>query len=218
MEPLIRHFGLANYSEVWQQMCLFTDNRTDTTPDEIWIVQHPPVYTLGQQGKREHLLNIDNNIPVIQTDRGGQVTYHGPGQIVIYPLLNCRRLNLGIRQLVTRLEQSIIQLLSALNIQAETQPTAPGVYVQNAKIASLGLRIRRGCCYHGLALNVAMDLSPFTKINPCGMEGLKMTQIKEFVPNVIIAKVENQLIRQLVEILGYNPRALSFRDLFAESS
>lgn len=160
-------------------MRAFNETREADTPDQIWIVEHPAVFTQGLAGKPEHLLN-PGDIPVIRTDRGGQVTYHGPGQIVVYPLLDLRRLGIGPKALVQGVEQVIIDYLASLQITAVRQSGAPGVYVNQAKIASLGLRIRRGCCYHGLALNVDMDLSPFSRINPCGFSGLMMTQIRAF--------------------------------------
>jgi len=158
-------------------MQTFTDSRTADTPDEIWLLEHEPVYTQGQAGKPEHLLHR-TDIPVVQSDRGGQITYHGPGQLIAYLLLDVRRKGLGVRELVTALEQAVIRLLAGYGIAAVAKPDAPGVYVNGAKIASLGLRIRRGCSFHGLALNVDMDLSPFLHINPCGYAGLAMTQCR----------------------------------------
>ncbi|WP_462292145.1 lipoyl(octanoyl) transferase LipB [Haliea sp.] len=159
----------------------FTDSRTGTTPDELWLLQHPPVFTQGQAGKAEHVL-APGDIPVIQVDRGGQVTYHGPGQWVLYLLVDLRRCNLGVRQLVTLIEASLVELLAAYGIAAAPRADAPGVYVNGDKIASLGLRVRRGCSYHGLALNVDLDLEPFQRINPCGHEGLRVTSMAEQLP------------------------------------
>jgi lipoyl(octanoyl) transferase len=175
----VRHLGQQDYQTIWQGMREFTDTRTPDTEDEIWFVQHPPVFTLGQSGKREHILQM-TDIPIIQTDRGGQVTYHGPGQLIAYVLMDIKRKNLGVRRFVTLLEQSVVNLLSEYNITSTTRCTAPGVYVDEKKICSVGLRIRRGCSYHGLALNVDMDLKPFQLINPCGFPNLQVTQIKEY--------------------------------------
>lgn len=176
-----------------------TQQRTRETPDEIWLLQHPPVYTQGIAGKAEHLL-APGNIPVIRTDRGGQITYHGPGQLIAYLLLDLRRRQLGVRELVRKMENTVINLLQGYLICAQNRIDAPGVYVKNAKIASLGLRIRRGACYHGIALNVAMDLSPFDAINPCGFPGLRITQMSELgiaAPIDILEKklVENFLVQ-----------------------
>jgi lipoyl(octanoyl) transferase len=197
IQPLTRR----DYVTTWQAMRDFTDNRTPDTPNEIWLVEHPPVYTLGQAGKPEHILN-PGNIPIIKTDRGGQVTYHGPGQLVVYPLLDIRRLNLGVRELVCLLEKAVIALLNDYNIIATARRDAPGVYVNGAKISSIGLRIRRGCSYHGLALNIAMDLTPFAGINPCGYENLKMTQLSELSEHNDIFLVATQLTHQLTRALG----------------
>jgi len=176
----VRYFYKAPFQEIWQQMRDFTDTRDKSTPDELWVVEHLPVYTLGQAGKPEHILN-PGNIPVVNTDRGGQVTYHGPGQLVIYILLDLQRNRIGVRQLVTLIENSVIQFLHQhYSIEAKNRCDAPGVYINDAKICSIGLRIRRGCSYHGLAFNINMDLSPFLGINPCGYKNLKVTQIKDF--------------------------------------
>ncbi len=181
----------------------FTNQRTTETPDQLWLVEHPPVFTQGQAGKSEHLL-FPGDIPVVQTDRGGQVTYHGPGQLVAYPLLDLRRLNIGVRELVTRLEQTVIATLAHYGIESAAKPDAPGVYVKGDKIASLGLRVRRGCSFHGLALNVAMDLSPFQRINPCGYQGLAMTQMQDLLPNPPgLAEVQIQLVAEFARKLGY---------------
>lgn len=171
----IRHRGVVDYLPTWQAMKDFTASRTQDTPDEIWLLQHPPVYTQGVAGKPEHLLH-NNGIDVVRIDRGGQITYHGPGQIVAYLLLDMRRHKLGVRELVRRMESAVIDLLQDYHISAEGRADAPGVYVNGAKIAALGLKIKNGCCYHGLALNVHMDLTPFSAINPCGYAGLQVTQ------------------------------------------
>ena len=174
----IRQLGLQDYESTWQAMQRFTQDRTQDTADQIWVVEHRPVYTLGLNGKREHLLNT-GAIPVIQTDRGGQVTYHGPGQLVVYPLLNIKRRELGVRPLVSLLEQTMIDALRLYGIQAVARPEAPGVYVAGKKIGSIGIRIKNNCCYHGLSLNNAMDLTPFKFINPCGYAGLEVTQLSD---------------------------------------
>ncbi len=175
----IRKLGLADYEPTWRAMQDFTARRDAATPDELWVLQHPPVYTLGVAGKPEHLPRVDNGIPVVRSDRGGQITYHGPGQLVIYLLLDMRRRGLSVRALVRMMEQATIDMLAAFGVAARGRPDAPGVYVGRAKIAALGLRIRNGCCYHGLALNVDMDLSPFDAINPCGYPGLEVTQTRD---------------------------------------
>jgi lipoyl(octanoyl) transferase len=180
----------------------FTDGRDRDTPDEVWLVQHPPVFTQGQSGKPEHLL-LPGDIPVVQVDRGGQVTYHGPGQLVAYLMLDVRRLGYGVRELVTRIEHSLIDLLASYGVTAAAKPEAPGVYVDGAKIASLGLRIRNGCSFHGLALNVDMDLDPFKRINPCGYAGLAMTQLREQAGPIEFAEVSARLRAQLVKHLDY---------------
>ena len=173
--PQVRWLGRVPYEPTWRAMQRYTDARDERTPDEIWMLEHDPVYTLGMNGDRAHLLDT-GAIPVVQIDRGGQVTYHGPGQLVVYPLIDLRRARLGVRELVTALERAVIDLAAGHGIVAECRPQAPGVYVDGRKLASVGLRIRRGGSYHGLALNVAMDLAPFQRINPCGFAGLEMTQ------------------------------------------
>jgi lipoyl(octanoyl) transferase len=180
----------------------FTDNRDEQTPDELWLVQHNPVFTQGQAGKSEHVL-APGDIPVVQVDRGGQVTYHGPGQIVAYPLMNIRRRGMGVRELVRRIEESIIQVLGNFGVSAERVAGAPGIYVEGAKIASLGLRIRRGCSFHGLAFNIDMDLEPFLRINPCGFQGLEVTQLVSFHP-VNLHEVEHLLVEQLAMQFNYD--------------
>lgn len=189
---IIRSLGTQPYSKTWDAMKTFTENRTHDTPDEVWILQHLPVYTQGQAGKPEHILN-PGHIPIVQSDRGGQVTYHGPGQLIAYVLMDIKRRNLGVRTMVCRLEQILIDLLSMFGVLAKTKPGAPGVYVDHKKIASLGLRVRKGCTYHGLALNINMNLTPFLGINPCGYAGLNMTQLHEYDPEAHINKVEAQL-------------------------
>lgn len=181
----------------------FTNQRTPETIDQLWLVEHPPVFTQGQAGKAEHLL-FPGDIPVVQSDRGGQVTYHGPGQLVAYPLLDLRRLKIGVRELVTSIEQTIVATLTYYGIESAAKPDAPGVYVNGDKIASLGLRVRRGCSFHGLALNVAMDLAPFQRINPCGYQGLAMTQMKDLLPNPpALEDVQTQLVAEFARKLGY---------------
>ncbi len=180
---VVRELGLVDYQPTFTAMRQFTDSRAVDTPDELWLLQHPPVFTQGQAGKAEHVL-APGDIPVIQVDRGGQVTYHGPGQWVLYLMVDLRRQQLGVRDLVTLLESSVVQLLGEYAIVAAAQPQAPGVYVAGEKIASLGLRVRRGCSYHGLALNVDMDLQPFDRINPCGYEGLTVTSMAKLLPDV----------------------------------
>lgn len=193
----VRRLGTAPYEAIWHRMRDFTMARTADTPDELWQVEHTPVYTLGVAAKPEHLPRVDNGIPVVKTDRGGQITYHGPGQVVIYTLLDLRRRNLGVRALVRKLEQAVIELLKAYRIEAKGREDAPGVYVAGAKVAALGLRIRNGCCYHGLSLNVDMNLSPFDAINPCGYPGLAVTQLRELgVPDSPDA-VANKLLEKL---------------------
>ena len=199
---ICRHPGEVDYQESWQQMQAFTDSRDENTDDEIWILQHPAVYTLGKNGKPEHLLNAAD-IPVINSDRGGQVTYHGPGQIVAYTLFDLKRLNIGVRQMVTLLEQAVIELLADRGIIASAKREAPGVYVKNAKIAALGLRVPRGCSYHGLSLNVDMDLEPFSRINPCGYEGLEVTQLKALLPGITVAEVADDLQQRLIDKFQY---------------
>ena len=197
-----RELGNADYEPVWRAMQRFTDTRDSDTADEIWLLEHPPVCTQGQAGRAEHLL-FPGDSPGVQVDRGGQVTYHGPGQLVGYLMLDVRRSGLGVRDLVSRIEQCLIELLASYGVSANARPDAPGVYVNGAKIASLGLRIRRGCSFHGLALNVDMDLQPFHRINPCGMANLPMTQLRDLVGAVTIHEVQSRLRAQLVQSLGY---------------
>jgi lipoyl(octanoyl) transferase len=176
--PVIRRLGQVEYEPTWRRMQAFTEARGPDQPDELWILEHPPVFTLGLNGRREHLL-APGEIPVVQVDRGGQVTYHGPGQLVVYPLLDLGRCGLGVRELVCALERAVIRCVAGYGITAAGDRNAPGVYVDGRKLASIGLRIRRNCCYHGLALNVDMDLEPFRRINPCGFQGLEVTQLAD---------------------------------------
>ncbi|EKO3590075.1 MAG: lipoyl(octanoyl) transferase LipB [Vibrio metschnikovii] len=199
---VIRRLGRQDYLPVWQAMHQFTDQRDEQTADEIWLVEHHPVFTQGQTGKAEHLLN-PGNIPVVQSDRGGQVTYHGPGQLVVYVLINLRRKKLGVRELVTRIEQLVIDTLKTYHIDSAARPDAPGVYVDGKKICSLGLRIRKGCSFHGLALNVNMDLSPFLRINPCGYQGMEMVQVCDLGGPDNLPEIEQQMIQELVRLFGY---------------
>jgi lipoyl(octanoyl) transferase len=199
---ITRYLGCQDYLSIWQDMQHFTDQRDEDTPDEIWVVEHPPIFTQGQNGKAEQILS-PGNIKVIKVDRGGQVTYHGPGQLLAYTLIDLKRKKLNVRQMVSILEDSVVHLLSMHGIQAATQCKAPGVYVNGKKIASVGLRIRRGCSFHGLALNVAMDLEPFTRINPCGFMELEMTQISDFDKMTNINAVATELVGCLITNLGY---------------
>lgn len=197
-----RELGLQPYEPTWHAMQRFTAGRDERTGDEVWLLQHPAVFTQGQAGKAEHLL-LPGDIPVVQVDRGGQVTYHGPGQLVGYLLLDVRRSGIGVRELVSRIERSLIALLDDYGVRAEARADAPGVYVDGAKIASLGLRIRNGRSFHGLALNVDMDLHPFQRINPCGYAGMAMTQLRDLVGPVEFAEVCARLRQQLVHHLDY---------------
>jgi lipoyl(octanoyl) transferase len=200
--PLIRHLGLAPYEPTWRAMQKFTDERQDATPDELWFVEHPPVFTLGLNASREHLL-APGDIPVVQIDRGGQVTYHGPGQLMIYPLLNLRRLKLGVRDLVMALENAVIAYAAELGITAASSRKAPGVYVDGAKLASIGLRIRRGACYHGMALNVSLDPRPFERINVCGYKDLRVTRLADLGVDADLDAVAVDLTPHLLRQLGY---------------
>ena len=200
---LVRHLGLQPYEPVSQAMHDFTDRRADTTPAEIWLVEHLPVFTQGQAGKAEHLL-MTGDIPVIQSDRGGQVTYHGPGQQVMYVLLNLKRRKLGVRELVTLLEQTVVNTLAEYDIDAHPRADAPGVYVGEMKICSLGLRIRKGCSFHGLALNINMDLAPFQRINPCGYAGMEMTQMRQWVDTATPDNIRPVLLKNFLALLN-NP-------------
>ena len=202
-ELVVRHLGLVDYLPTLEAMRRFTAERDESTPDEIWLLQHPRVFTQGQAGKAEHLL-APGDIPVIQVERGGQVTYHGPGQLVAYLMLDLRRKKLGVRELVTAMEQALVDVLAGYGIEAAPKADAPGVYVAGDKIASLGLRVRNGCSFHGLALNVDMDMAPFQRINPCGYAGLKMVQLKDLLETApSLDEVEQRLEPALRERLGY---------------
>ena len=196
--------GPRDYRATWDAMRAFTDGRQEGQPDELWLLEHPPVYTLGQAGRFEHLRD-PGGIPVVQSDRGGQVTYHGPGQLIAYVLVDLRRASIGIKRLVLLLEQAVIDLLAGYGVTALARADAPGVYVDGAKIASLGLRVRNGCSYHGLALNLAMDLSPFGRIDPCGYPGLRVTQLADLVPATDPAAVRKGLGQALADALGLRP-------------
>jgi len=202
-ELIVRRLGLVEYLPTFEAMRRLTAERNEQTPDEIWLLQHPQVFTQGQAGKAEHLL-APGDIPVIQVDRGGQVTYHGPGQLVAYLMLDLRRLGLGVRELVTAMEQSLVDVLATYGIEAAPKADAPGVYVNGDKVASLGLRVSRGCSFHGLALNVDMDMSPFWRINPCGYAGLKMVQLKDLLAQPApLDEVAERLEQALRVRLGY---------------
>ncbi len=188
----IKHLGLRDYTEVWEEMRDFTEGRTEQTQDELWLLEHKPVFTLGLAGKREHLLN-PGSIPVVQSDRGGQVTYHGPGQLVAYILYDLHRSGVGVRRMVGLLQDSVIDLLSQYDVKAHTLLKAPGVYVDNKKIAALGLRVRKGRSLHGVSLNVDMDLEPFSRINPCGYPGMQVTQVKDLGIKTTLDQVAMQL-------------------------
>ncbi len=195
-QPLkIRRLGRQPYEATWKAMSAFTDQRGPDTPDELWVLEHDPVFTLGQAGKMEHVL-APGEIPVVPVDRGGQVTYHGPGQIVAYPLIDLRRAGVGVREMVCKIEQAIIDTLDRWNIGAARLDGAPGVYVAGAKVAALGLRVRRGCSFHGLAFNVNMDLEPFHRINPCGYKGLQVTQVLDLGGPSRLAEVEDALVEE----------------------
>jgi lipoate-protein ligase B len=198
----IRRLGRQPYAATWKAMSAFTDNRTADTADELWLLEHDPVFTLGQAGKMEHVL-APGDIPVVPVDRGGQVTYHGPGQIVGYPLIDLRRAGVGVRELVSRIEQSLIDTLAHWNVVAARREGAPGVYVADAKVAALGLRVRRGCSFHGLAFNVAMDLEPFHRINPCGYKGLAVTQLLDLGGPSQLATVEDVLVEEFCRQFGF---------------
>jgi lipoyl(octanoyl) transferase len=202
--PVIRRLGRVEYLPTWREMQAFTARRSTGQPDEIWLLEHPPVYTLGLNGSREHLL-APGEIPVVQVDRGGQVTYHGPGQLVVYPLIDLARAAMGVRALVCALEQAVVRCVAAYGIEAAGDRAAPGVYVEGRKLASIGLRIKRNCSYHGLALNVDMDLEPFSRINPCGYRGLEVTQLAALGAGRSLAQVTDDLEAALLKELGYVP-------------
>jgi len=197
---IVRNLGLVAYLPVHQAMQQFTDTRNPDTPNELWVLQHHPIYTLGQASKPEHLLNA-GNIPVYQSDRGGQITYHGPGQLIVYVLMDIKRANVGVKKLVHNLEQAVINYLTFLNINSNRRVKAPGIYVNNKKIASLGLRIRRGYSYHGLSLNVNMDLQPFQGINTCGYAGLEVTQLDDLEIKLDIEQITEQFLIYLLELI-----------------
>ncbi len=202
---VVRLLGSNDYEPLWRAMQRFTESRTSLTPDEIWFTEHPPVFTLGLNASRDHLL-APGNIPVIQVDRGGQVTYHGPGQLMIYPLIDLRRAGLGVRDLVTALEQTVVNLVADFGIEAVSRKDAPGVYVQGRKIASVGLRVRRGSSYHGMALNVDVDLEPFSRINPCGFHDLEVTDLAALGINEPPAEVQTRVQRNLLRHLRMSDR------------
>ena len=202
--PRIRHLGLVPYEPTWRAMQRFTDERSAGSADEIWFLEHPPIFTLGVNASRAHLL-APGDIPVVQIDRGGQVTYHGPGQLVVYPLIDLKRARLSIRDFVTALERAVIALAAQYGIRAECRRAAPGVYVGGEKLASVGVRVRRNGSYHGLALNVALDLEPFGRINPCGYEGLRMTQLSRLGGAASVAEAATALEPHLRRALGFSP-------------
>lgn len=194
----IRHLGTQNYTDVWIQMKEFTLSRDTHTQDELWLLEHFPVYTQGQAGKPEHILN-PSSIPIVQSDRGGQVTYHGPGQLVAYVLMDIKRKNLGIRTMVSQLERVLLSVLTQYDIEGTIRCGAPGVYVKEQKIASIGLRVKNGCTYHGIALNVDMDLKPFSGINPCGFAKMEMTQISHFYPGILLEEVNQHFTQKFLQ-------------------
>lgn len=202
----MRHLGLADYQPTFDAMRKFTARRSEDTPDEIWLLQHPPTFTQGRNGKPEHLLKVGDT-PLVQIDRGGQITYHGPGQLVVYLLLDLRRLKIGVRQLVTVMEQAVIALLADYGIKAHARPDAPGVYVDGAKLAALGLRVKNGCCYHGLSLNVDMDLSPFERINPCGHPDMAVTDLRHLGINDGLEQLGERLAEGLQQQLSTTSQA-----------
>lgn len=196
MSVIVKRLGLADYQNTWLAMQAFTTGRQNETPDEVWLTQHPPVYTLGLN-KKDVRLPLQNDIPVVQTDRGGKITYHGPGQLLVYLLLDLKRRGMSARQLVSRMENAVIALLAEDNIEAYARNDAPGVYVAGSKIASLGLRLKNGCCYHGLSLNVDMDLSPFKSIDPCGYQGMEVTQMRDLSASTDQDRLAIGLLRHL---------------------
>ena len=214
LPAFVRDLGRQPYAPVWRAMQGFTDDRGADTPDELWLVEHDPVFTLGQAGKREHVL-MPGDIPVLNVDRGGQVTYHGPGQLVVYPLLDLKRIKVGVRDYVCRIEQSIIDTLDHWNIHAERRDGAPGVYVNGAKVAALGIRVRRGCTFHGLAFNIAMDLEPFHRINPCGYAGLQVTSMLDLGGPSSLDAVKPVLLEHLAGQFGLQLQTAPPPDLTA---
>lgn len=203
----VRHLGLCDYESTWRAMQRFTEARRQDTPDEVWLLEHPPVFTLGRAGRLEHVLE-PGDIPLVHTDRGGQVTYHGPGQLIAYVLLDLGRRQLGVRPLVEILEGSVVDLLAAEGLAAARRQGAPGVYVGAAKVAALGLRIRRGCSYHGLALNVDVDLAPFGRIDPCGYPGLAVTRLADLGLGWGVPESARRLQAQLARLLRFTPRVV----------
>lgn len=204
---VVRSLGLQEYEPLWRDMQKFTDVRDEHTIDEIWFTEHPPIFTLGLNASREHLL-APGDIPVIQIDRGGQVTYHGPGQLMIYPLIDLKRCKLGVRDLVTALEQTVVDVAADLNIEAAARPDAPGVYVDGRKLASVGLRVRRGASYHGMALNIDVDLEPFSRINPCGYEGLELTDFRRLGIDETVDQLTARVKEHLLAHLGMANRII----------
>ena len=198
---IVRALGREDYEPLWRRMQSFTDSRDESTPDEIWFTEHPPVFTMGLNASKEHLL-APGDIPVVQIDRGGQVTFHGPGQLMVYPLIDIRRANIGVRRLVTALEQSVVDLVSEYEVSAAARPDAPGVYVDGDKLASVGLRIRRGASFHGMALNVDVDLEPFSRINPCGYAELEMTDLHRLGINLQLEETSEKLLPHFLKHLG----------------
>lgn len=208
---IVRNLGSQSYLPIWERMQSFTDERNEATTDEIWIVEHKPVFTQGQAGKAEHIL-MPGDIPVVDVDRGGQVTYHGPGQLMLYSLINIKRAKLGVRHLVNALENAVVNLLKDYAIEAYAKPDAPGVYVDQKKVCSVGLRIRKGCSFHGLALNVNMDLSPFQRINPCGYAGLEMVDCAQLNGPQTITQASTQLVDHFCDLVGIQSK--EFREGF----
>jgi lipoyl(octanoyl) transferase len=212
----IRHLGQVDYLKTWREMQNFTNHRTETTLDEIWCLEHPPVFTQGLAGKPEHIIDL-KSIPLIQSDRGGQITYHGPGQLIIYFLIDIRRQDLSVRSFVSKIEAAVIQLLADYNLQAAANPKQPGVYIEGGKICSLGLRIRRGASFHGLSLNVDMDLTPFEYINPCGFTDLKMKQIRDYLKTPPMEVISNRLLQHFADNLGYTEICSDILEEYAQA-
>ncbi len=215
MKIHIRQLGQTEYMPVWEAMREFTQQRDEDTNDEIWLLEHPAIFTQGQAGKKEHILD-QGSIPVIHIDRGGQVTYHGPGQLICYVMLNLRRLDLTIKKLVNLLEQSIIELLKMYNINSDRRNKSPGIYVGQKKIAALGLRVRKGCTYHGLSLNIKMDLKPFQRINPCGFAGMSVTQLSDLSVEQTFSKINSQLVGILCAHLNYQSENIDWKTALPE--
>ena len=203
----IRSLGYQPYEPVWRAMQAFTETRNDSTPDELWFTEHPPVFTLGMNASREHVL-APGDIPVVQIDRGGQVTYHGPGQLMIYPLIDLRRAKIGIRDLVCGLEKSVVRLAAEYDIEAHGRRDAPGVYVGDIKLASIGLRVRRGASYHGMALNIDVDLEPFSRINPCGYENLQLTDLARLGGSSSLDEVQEKIVAIVLDELRMQSRSV----------